>query len=171
MLGPGLLGLLGLILFLFWRFPPADWLPVDQFGAWLDNAGFAGMLVFVLVGIAATSIGLPRQLLAFVGGFSYGVLVGVPLSLLSAIIGCLATVLFSRRFLQAIISNRYPRFIATLDKLVAKDAFLKILILRLQPFGTNLITNVCAGFTRIRLRTFLAASLIGYVPQMLVCSH
>ena len=168
MLGPGLLGLLGLILFLFWRFPPADWLPVDQFGAWLDDAGFAGMLVFVLVGIATTSIGLPRQLLAFVGGFSYGVLVGVPLSLLSAIIGCLATVLFSRRFLQTLISNRYPRFIGTLDKLVAKDAFLKILILRLQPFGTNLITNVCAGFTRIRLRTFLAASLIGYVPQMLV---
>ena len=168
MLGPVLLVLLGLILFLFWRFPPAEWLPVDAFSAWLDDAGYKGASIFVLAGVVATAIGLPRQLLAFTGGFAYGVISGVSLSLLSAILGCLVTVLLSKHFLRTFISKRYPRFIGMLDKFVAKDAFLKILVLRLQPFGTNLITNVCAGFTRIRLRTFLFASLVGYVPQMLV---
>lgn len=168
MLGPALLVLLGLILFLFWRFPPAEWLPVDAFSAWLDAAGLQGAFIFVLVGVIATAIGLPRQLLAFTGGFAYGVISGVSLSLLSAILGCLVTVLLSKNLLRTFVSERYPRFINMLDKFVAKDAFLKILVLRLQPFGTNLITNVCAGFTRIRLRTFLFSSLIGYVPQMLV---
>jgi len=37
-----------------------------------------------------------------------------------------------------------------------------------RGLGTNLITNVCIGFTNASLPTFLAASAIGYIPQMLV---
>jgi len=168
--GPALLLLLALILFLLWRFPLANWLPLDAFSDWLDDAGYLGVLVFLSVGLVATSVGLPRQVLAFTAGFSYGVVSGVLLSLSAAILGCLVTVFVSRRFLQNVISNRYPRFISLLDNLIKSDAFLKILVLRLQPFGTNLLTNVCAGFTQIRLPVFLAASFIGYIPQMLIFS-
>ncbi len=167
-LGPGLLILLIVILFLFWRFPAADWLPVDAFSDWLENAGFVGMLIFMFVGVLTTAIGLPRQLVAFTGGFAYGVLLGVSLSLIAAIVGCFVTVMFSKQFLQKLLSQRYPKFIRILNSLVEKDAFLKIVILRLQPFGTNLVTNVCAGFTSIRIPTFLLASFFGYIPQMLV---
>ena len=41
-------------------------------------------------------------------------------------------------------------------------------MLRLQPLGTNLMTNVCIGFTSGSRWEFLLASGIGYVPQLLV---
>jgi uncharacterized membrane protein YdjX (TVP38/TMEM64 family) len=43
-------------------------------------------------------------------------------------------------------------------------------VLRLQPLGTNLLTNILIGFTATPLRIFIAASAVGYIPQMLVFS-
>jgi len=149
-------------------FPPADWVPAEAWGEALQSAGVAGVLSFVLAGAAATSIGLPRQLLAFIAGLAFGVFEGLLLSLLAAIAGCCITVLVSRRFLAASVATRFPRFIAMLQRVVRKDVFIKILILRLQPLGTNLMTNVCIGLTDARIGTFLMASAVGYVPQMLV---
>jgi len=126
------------------------------------------MLFFVFVSMLSTAIGLPRQMVAFIAGLAYGVVPGVLLSLLAAISGCYLTVQTSKRFLANTVINQYPSFINKLDKLLVDDVFAKILILRLQPLGTNLLTNVCVGFTAIPLKVFLAASAVGYIPQMLV---
>ncbi len=170
-----LAGVLLLLLLLFIvvfgvRFFSAENLPVASWGEWLQSAGATGLILFLLAGILATSIGLPRQLLAFIGGLSYGVGVGVLLSLLAALCGCALTATVSRRYFARVIGERFPKPIATLNRLLTDDLFLKILILRLQPFGTNLLTNVCIGFTRTSLRVFMLASAVGYIPQMLVFS-
>ncbi len=149
-------------------FPPAEWIPAEQWGLALESKGALGMGVFVLVGMLATSIGLPRQLVAFIAGIAYGVSMGVVLSLCAALLGCYLTVRVSRRFLARHIGQRYPKFISTLNGLVKDDVFAKVLALRLQPLGTNLLTNVCVGFTSMPLISFMSASAVGYVPQMLV---
>ena len=149
-------------------FPPSEWIPAGYWGELLESYGTNGMLLFVFISILATAVGLPRQMVAFIAGLAYGVVPGLLLSLLAAILGCYLTVRISKRFLAAVVTNRYPDFIVKLDKLLRHDVFTKILILRLQPFGTNLLTNVCVGFTAIPHKVFLAASAIGYIPQMLV---
>lgn len=166
--GSGLLLLLALIIVLSIAFPPKDYLPVAQWGTTLESSGIAGIAVFLLAGMLATSVGLPRQLLAFTGGLAYGLGIGLIVSLLAALGGCCLTATVSRRFFSSTVRTRFPGAIATLDRLVQKDFFLKILVLRLQPLGTNLLSNVCIGFTSASLPKFVAASAIGYVPQMLV---
>lgn len=165
-----LLVLLLVIVLLGFRFFSAENLPVASWGEWLQAAGIKGLVLFLMAGILATSIGLPRQLLAFIGGLSYGVSAGVLLSLLAALCGCALTATVSRRYFAKVIGERFPKPIETLNRLLTGDLFLKILILRLQPLGTNLLTNVCIGFTRTSLRVFMLASAVGYVPQMLVFS-
>jgi len=166
--GFALLLILVLLLVLVYRYPPSDWLPLRVWGHQLESAGLAGMLVFVVAGTLATSVGLPRQLLAFVAGLAYGVGVGLVLSLLAALAGCTLTLLVSRRWLHRIVRRRFSSVIDSLEKLIQRDVFLKILVLRLQPLGTNMLTNLCAGLTSIRISIFLLASAIGYIPQMLV---
>jgi len=163
-----LLVLLGLIIILGFAYPPADYLPAAHWGALLEASGAEGMAVFVIAGLLATSVGLPRQLVAFIGGLAYGIVAGLFLSLLAALSGCWLTAIISRRFFASIISDRFPRPIAALDRLTRQDLFLKILVLRLQPLGTNLLTNICIGFTQASLPKFVVASAIGYVPQMLI---
>lgn len=149
-------------------FPPSSWVPAAQWGEWLEAKGIVGIAAFIACGALATSMGFPRQMVAFIGGVAYGVSTGLMLSLIAAIIGCCLTVIVSRRYFAGWVSKRYPKAIHQLQSLLNKDVFLKILILRLQPLGTNLLTNTCIGFTNVSLRLFLAASAIGYVPQMLV---
>ena len=166
--GAALLFLLVLIVGLGIAFPPADYVPAAQWGASLESAGFKGVVAFLITGMLATAVGLPRQLVAFIAGLAYGTFLGLLLSLTAALAGCCLTATVSRRFLASMVVERFPRPIAALERLIKRDLFLKILVLRLQPFGTNLLTNVCIGFTSASLPRFLAASAVGYVPQMLV---
>lgn len=149
-------------------FKPSEWIPAEQWGVALEAKGGAGMVFFFGFGALATSIGFPRQMVAFIGGIAFGVLTGVLLSLGAAILGCFLTVNLSRWFFADRVALRYPKAIAKLQLFLKEDVFIKVLVLRLQPLGTNLLTNLCVGLTEIPIRLFLAASAIGYVPQMLV---
>ncbi|MFK8077906.1 MAG: TVP38/TMEM64 family protein [Granulosicoccus sp.] len=166
--GAGLLVLLLVIVVGSIVFPPAQWIPAEQWGIALESKGVTGMVIFVAAGMLATSAGLPRQLVAFIAGIAYGVATGVVLSLVAALLGCYLTVNVSKRFFAKGVLRRYPSFIAKVDALVQNDVFVKILALRLQPLGTNLLTNVCVGFTSISIKAFMGATAVGYVPQMLV---
>ncbi|ASJ75559.1 TVP38/TMEM64 family protein [Granulosicoccus antarcticus] len=156
------------IILLTLLFPPSQWIPAKQWGHMLESAGAVGAVVFVAVSVVATSVGLPRQLVAFIGGLAYGVMPGLLLALVSALAGCYLTVSISTAFFSERIRQRFPAFISRLELMLENDVFIKVLILRLQPLGTNLMTNVCIGFTQVPRWKFLLASAIGYVPQMLV---
>lgn len=161
-------GLASLVVVVVFMAGLTERLPLDQWREALRQAGPVGALLFVSVGMLAVALGLPRQLLAGVGGYAYGLGLGVGLSLFAAICGCALTVLAARRLLSQPLAERYGRQTAWLARLTKDDLFLKVLFMRLQPFGTNLATNLAAGVLRLHLPTFLAASLLGYVPQMLV---
>lgn len=159
--------MLGLIV-LVYRTPPAEWDKAKQLGEFIESKGTLGVLVFFIVAALCTAVGLPRQFFAFAAGFAFGIPAGVLLSSLAAIIGCAITFFCSRRWLSARIRIKYPKVVQSLNGLLSKDVFLKILVLRLQPLGTNLITNLCAGVTSVSARLFLASSWLGYLPQMMV---
>jgi uncharacterized membrane protein YdjX (TVP38/TMEM64 family) len=52
--------------------------------------------------------------------------------------------------------------------MLAAKPFTATLTLRLLPVGNNLLLNLFAGVTGLRVWPFLAASLIGYLPQTAV---
>lgn len=165
-----LLALLAVIIVGSLVFPPDQWVPAAQWGEALHTAGAPGVVVFLVAGTLATSVGLPRQLVAFIAGLAYGTAAGLLISLVSALLGCYLTIRFSQHFLAGWVTTRFPMMVATLNRFLRRDVFLKILVLRLQPLGTNLLTNLCVGFTRISHRLFLTATAVGYIPQMLVFS-
>lgn len=148
--------------------PPTEWTFAPELASQLEAYGRAGLFALLLFGALATSVGVPRQLLALIGGYAYGWLVAVTIGTLAATLGCLITFAVSRRLLSSRVRKHWPRQVAQLDALLARDVVLKILVLRLQPLGTNMLTNVTAGVTRMPVMAFLGASLVGYLPQMLV---
>jgi len=150
---------LGLVVLLY-KSPPAEWDKAKQLGEFIDSQGFLGALVFFIVAAIATSVGLPRQFFAFASGFAFGVSMGVLLSSFAALCGCAITFFVSRRWLSGRIKSKYPKVVSGLNNLIREDAFLKILVLRLQPLGTNLLTNLCAGVT-VQFVDWLFASNVG----------
>ena len=150
------------------QYPLTDFIDTNAVGDWARSMGFVGMLLFFVVGAFFTAFGLPRQLLAFIGGYTYGVATGVLLGTIAAVTGALITLSVARYLTRPYVQQRFPKHIAAIDNFAAKNLFLKILLIRFLPFGTNLATNLAAGVTDVRVPSFLLASFLGYIPQMLI---
>jgi uncharacterized membrane protein YdjX (TVP38/TMEM64 family) len=140
--------------------------------AWIDarvrGHGFNGALLFLLMGGLFTAIGLPRQVIAFLGGYAFSVWLGMLLGALAALLGCMLSFAYARffgkGFLRARLGERAGRF----DRFVHDHPFSMTVLIRLLPVGSNLLTNLAAGISSIRPAYFFAGTLIGYLPQTLV---
>lgn len=147
--------------------PDAGW--VER---WVRGRGLLGDLVFIAVGAAATAAGVPRQGVAFLGGYAFGALDGTIAALAAQVLGCAASYgwarLVGRAWAERRLAGRFGRRLRPLRDALASSPFGATLALRLLPVGNNLALNLLAGMAAIPPAPFLAASALGYVPQTVV---
>lgn len=138
---------------------------------WIDaevaGHGAAGYAIFVGVGALATALGFPRQVVAFLGGYAFGSIVGTEVALVATILGCIGTFLYARGFARSLLARRLAGRVRQFDEFVGLHPFQMTMIVRLLPIGSNVLTNLIAGMSRVRPLPFLAGSAIGYLPQTL----
>ena len=152
-----------------------------QFGGapgteWIDRsvrgAGLRGEVLFVLVGAALCAAGVPRQGVAFLGGYGFGVVLGSALALLAQVLGCAASYawarLLGRGWAERRLRGRFGHRLRPLRDVLAGSPFGATVALRLLPIGNNLALNLLAGMAGLRAVPFLLGSALGYVPQTLV---
>ncbi|MEW9799475.1 TVP38/TMEM64 family protein [Alteromonas sp. CYL-A6] len=153
-----------------------QWLPsMSEFDqAWVDahtrDSGFQGAMIFTGVAVLLLSAGLPRQLVAFLAGYAFGVAEGFLYGTLAAVLSCVATFYLSRLYARPLVVRWFLRRVAPLNRFLVHHPFTKSLIIRLLPVGNNLVTNLLAGATHIRALPFFMGSMLGYMPQMLIFS-
>ncbi len=143
------------------RFDPSL---IDRFVA---GHGLSGEALFVLIAAAVCAVGLPRQLAAFAGGYAFGLWGGIALALLGQGLGCLANFAWARFLAKDRAARRRGR-LRRLDGFLAARPFRATLTLRLLPVGSNVVLNLLAGVSTLPVGPFLAASVLGYLPQTLV---
>jgi uncharacterized membrane protein YdjX (TVP38/TMEM64 family) len=140
--------------------------------AWVDahirGHGLEGTLLFLAMGALFTAVGLPRQIIAFLAGYAFGLLPGTLLGTLAALLGCLMTFSYARLFGRSLLRERLGTRAARFDRFIHAHPFAMTLLIRLLPVGSNVLTNLAAGISSARLVPFLAASCVGFVPQTLV---
>ncbi len=142
----------------------------DWIDAQIRGHGLAGYALFLGAGVLFTSVGLPRQVVCFLGGYAYGFLGGLALALTATVLGCAVTSLFARFMARDLVASRLPRRLRKADGFLAAHPFSLTLLIRLLPVGSNLATNLVAGLSSAALLPFLAASALGHLPQTLVFS-
>jgi uncharacterized membrane protein YdjX (TVP38/TMEM64 family) len=167
-------GILRALLLFALLFAAAYLLKATSFGTALDTAwidaevrgrGAIGQWVFIVVGALVTAVGVPRQLVAFLGGYAFGFVYGGLLGLLATLFGAALSFTFARFFGQGLMRTRLARRIRALDRFIHDHPFSLTLLVRLLPVGNNLVTNLAAGITRISAWPYFAASAIGFLPQ------
>tara|TARA_R110002072_G_scaffold136124_2_gene278155 strand:+ start:128020 stop:128688 length:669 start_codon:yes stop_codon:yes gene_type:complete len=129
-----------------------------------------GLMLILLAGVVYCALGAPRQLLAFAAGFALGPAQGTIVSTAICTAGAALCYLTTRSLLRPMLLMHMTSQISAMQRTVQKNTFLKIMILRLIPVGSNLVTNMLAGASDIRMSPFLGGSALGYIPQMLVFS-
>jgi len=139
---------------------------------WIDEEvrgqGVAGEALFVLIGTAFTAIGLPRQIVSFMGGYAFGIVSGVALALLATVLGCILAFSYARIMGQKVVLKRAPRRIRKIDAFLSRSPFAMTLVIRLLPVGSNFLTCLAAGVSSIGAVSFVVGSAIGYIPQTVI---
>ena len=140
--------------------------------AWIDTyvrgQGVQGLALFLALGWALTSVGLPRQLVAFLGGYAFGFALGPGLALAATTLGCITAFLFARLLGRDMVARRFSDRIRRIDGFLSDNPLAMTLLIRFLPLGSNFATNLAAGVSGVRAVPFFTGSAIGYVPQMVV---
>ena len=130
--------------------------------------GMQGILLFLMMGALFTGIGLPRQIIAFLGGYAFSVMLGTLLGALAALLGAMLTFSYARLFGKGLLHSRLGGRAKRFDAFIGQHPFLMTLLLRLLPVGSNVLTNLAAGISSIRPLVFFSGTFLGYLPQTLV---
>jgi uncharacterized membrane protein YdjX (TVP38/TMEM64 family) len=130
--------------------------------------GVEGELFFVAGGALLCAVGLPRQALAFAGGYAFGLKLGFTLAMVAQILGCVVDFFWARAIAREWVRGRLGARLARLDGQLSAQPFMASLTLRLLPVGNNVVLSLLAGLSSVGAVPFLAASALGYVPQTLV---
>ena len=129
-----------------------------------------GFLFCYLILSLATAIGLPRQIAALSAGTLYGAKIGFLIATAATISGCMLTFIACRFCLGNWVYQRFPDKTKVIHDFLSSSTFTKALIIRILPLGSNFITNIVAGATKIPFTPYVAGSALGFVPQMVIFS-
>jgi len=132
------------------------------------QGGVRGPAMFLLLATFLTAIGLPRQIPAFVAGLAFGPWYGTAIALVSQVLACSLDFIWARAIGQDFTRRRFGKILTKIDTTLSAQPFIATLTLRLMPVGSNILLNLAAGLSSIRLLPFLAASAIGFIPQTLI---
>ncbi|MEI6894622.1 MAG: VTT domain-containing protein [Colwellia sp.] len=130
---------------------------------------FSALLLFVFLSIA-TSIALPRQIAALVAGIHLGAFTGMVIATVATTLGCLITFSVARYLFSEKITQKYPSKLAKISQFLSEQTFLKAVIIRLLPLGSNFLTNIIAGVSKVSMSAYVSGSFVGFIPQMVIFS-
>lgn len=131
-------------------------------------SGVPGEVLFIALGAIGCAVGLPRQAVAFAGGYVYGLAHGLAVALVAILLGLCLGFWWARLVGRGWAARRIGGRLARFDRFIAANPFSATLTLRLLPVGNNSALNLLAGLSGVAFVPFIAGSAIGYLPQSLV---
>jgi uncharacterized membrane protein YdjX (TVP38/TMEM64 family) len=138
---------------------------VGDVRSWVDDAGLLAPVAFVVVSTLLTPLMFPGPILAGAAGLLFGVALGFPLALLSAVSGASLAFLIARLVGGDAVERIAGRRVLAAYELVGRRGFVSVLYARIAPGVPYSLVNYAAGLTKIPLATFAAATALGAAPR------
>ena len=124
---------------------------------------YLGVYVLVIVACAPGP-----AVLTITGGFLFGPLLGGAAALAAMVVGAVIVFLACRTAFGDWAARRAGPTVARIEAGFSRDAFAYLLALRLMPVAPFFMVNLAAGLARVRLSSFVLATLIGSAPSAFI---
>ena len=122
-------------------------------------AGYALMAAFSIPGGGLATI---------VGGYLFGLWLGVAASVIGATLGAIAVFLAARTAIGDYLRAKAGPGLRRMEHGFRRNAFSYLLVLRLVPIFPFWLVNLVPAFCGVSLRAYAAATLVGIVPGSFV---
>jgi len=120
---------------------------------------------FMLLYIVQTALSLPgAAILSLAAGAIFGTIMGTFYANISATIGATLAFLVTRYLLRDAVLRKFGPQLEGINREMEIRGFNYLLSLRLVPVFPFFLINLAAGLTRLPLRTFILATIIGIIP-------
>lgn len=159
--------LAGVSLVLLYR----DRLDVAALAQWVQSAGLAAPLLFMLLYAIATVFFLPGSVLTLAGGALFGPLLGTFYNLTGATLGALLAFLVARYLASDWVAQRAGGRLKQLIAGVEVEGWRFVAFTRLVPLFPFNLLNYALGLTRIRLWHYLLATYVCMLPGALAYTY
>ncbi len=127
-------------------------------------AGPAGPAVFVLVYAVATLAPAPKNVLSAVAGLLFGLVAGIALVFVAAMLGALTAFWLGRVLGRGAVERFTGARVARVDELLSRRGVMAVIGVRLVPVVPFTAINYTAGLTAVRLRDYVIGTAVGIVP-------
>jgi len=120
---------------------------------------------FMAVYIVQTALSLPgAAILSLAAGAIFGAAMGTVYANSAATIGATLAFLVTRYLLRDAVLARFGHKLEGMNRELETRGFNYLLFLRLVPVFPFFLINLAAGLTRLPLRTFFVATMVGIIP-------
>ena len=144
----------------------------EQIKKWLDSAGNLAPLLYISIMAGAVVISpIPSLPLDIAAGAFFGPLLGTVYSVIGALIGAVISFmtarLLGREFIERFLGGHVNFCETCSDKLLTKIVFFS----RLLPFVSFDVISYGAGLTKMSLKKYSLATLLGMIPLTFIYNY
>ena len=127
-------------------------------------AGPVAPFAFVLAYALATLAPVPKNVLSAVAGLLFGLVAGIALVFVAAMLGALAAFWLGRVLGRGAVERFTGARVARVDALLARRGVMAVIGVRLVPVVPFTAINYTSGLTGVRLRDYTVGTAVGIVP-------
>jgi uncharacterized membrane protein YdjX (TVP38/TMEM64 family) len=139
--------------------------------AWVQEAGVAAPVLFMLIYALAAVLLLPGSVLTLAGGALFGPVLGTLYNLAGATLGATLAFLVARYLASDWVTRRAGGRVKQLINGVEGEGWRFVAFLRLVPLFPFNLLNYALGLTRIRLSHYVLASLVCMLPATVAFTY
>jgi len=159
--------LAGIALVIIYR----DQLDATALEQWVENAGAAAPVLFIVIYATGTVFFLPGSILTLAGGALFGPVFGTFYNLTGATIGATLAFLISRYLASDWVEKKTGGRLKQLKQGVESEGWRFVAFVRLVPLFPFNLLNYALGLTRIKLSHYLIASYLFMLPGALAYTY
>ena len=148
-----------------------DQIDADAMQAWIENAGAAAPLLFMLLYIVGTVFFFPGSALTLLGGALFGPVLGTFYNLTAATLGAMLSFLVARYLASDWAMNKTGGRIKQLMDGVEKEGWRFVAFVRLVPLFPFNVLNYALGLTRISFTQYSIATYICMLPGAIAYTY
>ena len=132
----------------------------------VDGIGPLAPVAFAVCWIVTTPALASGTLLAVASGLAFGVALGTVVGIAGATLGGIAAFSLARRYGHAAALEVSGPCLRRVHAGLERRGFRAVLVARLAPGVPTTVLNYACGLSRVRLRDFAAATLVGGAPRI-----
>jgi len=136
---------------------------VESFKEKIDSFGIWGPVIYIILYVFRPLILFPAAVFSASAGAIWG-LKGLIYLLIGANLSAIAEFIIARYFAREAVEKLIKGKFSGIDKQIEKRGFITVLLIRLIPNVAWDIQNLALGLTKVKLRDYVLATLIGILP-------